>query len=158
MLCERIASWHAFLRSARELADELEGREPSPSLAPQLDGMSMRTTGQKGDTRVNELLAALPRHLAQAMPTSCASAGRARCADAAAQGAEAAYVQLATKLLQVAPCATPVRNGGGPLGADCSAGRSQENEAVALVASAREAMKRAYATKLSAVLLPGRME
>ena len=158
-LCDRIASWHGFLRSARELADELEGRVPSPSLAPQPDGMSMRTTGQKGDTRVNELLAALPRHLVQAMPTSRASSiAEQDDADAAARGAEAVYVELATKLLQVAPCATPVRNGGGPLGADCSAGRSQENEAVALVASAREAMKRAYSTKLSAVLLSGRME
>ena len=109
------------------------------------------TPGGGGSSRLSDLLTSLPTHLSHAMPASAAEGAATKAAaEAAVRGAEAAYSQQALRLLQ----------GSAATGA-AAAAASSEAEAESVEASAqrsREQLKKAYAARLSALLLPGRSE
>lgn len=105
-----------------------------------------------GTARALELLSALPLHLSHAMPrTAHAEAEIATATKVEEDEAEAAYVERAMLLLQGG--SPPGQNGGREGGAATAASPENATEGTR---RAREAMQRAYAAKLGALLLPGR--
>ena len=155
----RTAHWQAFVRCARELANQLDGEcAGSDGSGTGSAAAAMRASARSVPSArpaVAELLQALPNHLVRAMPPTCDAADDALLAsEAHAADAEACYVRHATRVLCVPP-APPA-----PL---ASSSAAENGSAVAEAESALDEldelhgkMRSAYSALLTSKLLPRR--
>ena len=182
-VAERTAHWQAFVRCARELADELIAPQASEHRCASRTGRTGSadggagcgatvTTGSGGGlfrnasgahpakatsnsslltARTVELLAKLPTHLQRALPTNAAAGVETLAAASSCEvQAEERYMEQGVQSLQGMPVATAA------LSASKLSAPPRVDDGIRQAELARQTMRRAYAVRLGAMLLPGR--